>query len=211
MPTRLILVRHGATAINLQRPYRLQGRVLDPDLADLGRRQSQAACEALRHLSVNAVYASPLKRAMQSARIVAEPHRVQVQPQPALAEADVGQWEGLTWEEAKGRDPDAYERFMADPGSHPYAGGECMQDVLDRVSPGFRRLMAQHPQQTIVVVAHNGVNRTYCCHLLGLPLSRVRGIPQANGAVNVIESDGTDVSLVTLNSTLHLEGITGEG
>src|SRR4051794_36975682 len=103
MPTTLYLVRHAATAANLARPNRLQGRS-DPPLAPAGVRQAEATCDLLADRRIDACYCSPLQRAVETAAIIAGPHRLTPAPIDALTECSVGEWEGLDWGTIRDRD-----------------------------------------------------------------------------------------------------------
>src|SRR6516162_11281845 len=129
MTTTLYLLRHGATEANLANPARLQGRRLDPPLAKLGVRQAEATRDFLAIRPIDHCYSSPMRRAMQTAAIVAAPHALAPEPVDALVECDVGRWEGLDWQTIRQNDPDAYERYMSDPGRYGYPGGESFADV----------------------------------------------------------------------------------
>ena len=206
--TWIYLLRHGATAANRAVPYRIQGRGSDLDLDELGRCQALRAAEVLQTIALEAVYSSPLRRARQTAAEIARLHRLEVRVVPELVEADVGAWEGLTWEEVEQRDPDHFAFFLANPGTVPYLGGESFQDVQARVLPALNALATLHPGGRIAVVAHNVVNRAYLAALLNLPISQARELPQANGGINLIRHDGHPPGrIVTLNAALHLEGL----
>jgi broad specificity phosphatase PhoE len=205
--TRIYLLRHGATAANRATPYRLQGRGSDLPLDEIGLEQSGRAAAVLASVPLVAVYTSPMRRAVETAQRIAHPHGLEPQALPALAEADVGRWEGLTWEEARARDPELYEQFLAQPGTVPYPGGESFRDVARRVEPTIAGLASLHPQDRIVVVGHNVVNRAYLAGILGLPIDRARSLRQANGGINVLDVIEGEPRLVTLNAELHLEGI----
>src|SRR5438067_13118826 len=124
MPTTLYLIRHAATAANLATPARLQGRRSDPPLVPAGVRQAEATRDLLAAQPIHACYCSPLRRAVQTAEIIAAPHRLTPAPLADLTECDVGDWEGLDWGTVRDRDPDTYRRYMADPAAVPYPGGE---------------------------------------------------------------------------------------
>ncbi len=130
----------------------------------------------------------------------------------ALIEADVGRWEGLTWDEAREREPVAYGRFHDDPGAVPYPGGESFLDVARRAGLALERLAAAHPGGRIAVVGHNVVNRACLAGPLGLPIAKARSIRQANGGISLLEyeADGR-ARLVMLNACLHLEGVETAG
>lgn len=200
------LVRHGATANNLARPPRLQGRKSDLELSAEGRRQADRTAAALQVHDIKAVYASPLRRAQETASIIACPHNIQVQTLADLTEVDVGKWEGRQWDEIARSEPDAYRKFMDDPAEHGYVGGEDLAQVRDRVLPALDRLMRTNVGSRIVVVGHNVVNRVFLTHLLGLPISKARGIRQDNCGINVIRFRDGQPMLKTMNAVFHLEG-----
>jgi len=200
----MLLVRHGATANNLQRPPRLQGRGLDDPLSELGVKQAQRTGAWLADQPIGAIYSSPLLRARQTAEAIAALHGRPIEIIQQITEADVGQWEGLCWDEIKQRHPKEYNGFMTDAGVNPYVGGETLQQVLDRSRPALLRLMSENPGQLIVVAAHNVVNRSFMAEMLGLPLRAYRSIPQDNGGVNLLRYRNGQVKLLTVNSVLHL-------
>ncbi|MEM1304602.1 MAG: histidine phosphatase family protein, partial [Planctomycetota bacterium] len=118
----LYLVRHGATPHNLKQPPRMQGASIDESLADLGRRQAARAAESLADRPFAAAYASPMKRAMETAGAIAAPHGIAVQPVEALREVSIGEWEGMTWAEIRAQDAERYDRFVNDPVGCGYPG-----------------------------------------------------------------------------------------
>lgn len=202
-PTLMYLIRHGATHQNEQRPIVLQGNGIDGPLSALGEQQANEVADALRKKSINAVYASPMARAQQTAMRVAEQHRLPVQTIPEIHEVNVGDWEGQTWTQIMENEPDHYDRFMQDP-TCAYRGGESFQDVLERVKGQFDSLLQRHQGQAFAVVAHNVVNRVYLASILHGNLDRSRQVLQANCCVNVIRQKKETPEVVTLNSVLHL-------
>jgi broad specificity phosphatase PhoE len=199
-----LLIRHGATANNVSRPAKLQGRGSDLPLSPAGAKAAEETGGFLADCRLAAIYSSPLLRARQTAQAIAQPHGLEVQTVSELTEVDVGQWEGRSWEEINTKWPDDYQRFMDDPASHPYLGGETMSQLHQRVTPIWDALLGRHIGQTIAVVTHNVVNRVLLAPLLGLPLSKARGIHQDNCGINVIQWHGGQMKLITLNSVLHL-------
>lgn len=202
----LYLVRHGATANNQAQPPRLQGCRSDPELSDMGQQQSRQAAELLRCLPLAAVYASPLLRAQQTGTALAEPHGLLVQQIEALTECDVGEWEGRSWVDIEREDPQRFQQFIADSAANPYAGGESLEQVRQRIVPVFDELQQRHAGQAIAVAAHNVVNRVYLAHLLGWPIARARSIPQSNCGVNLIEFRAGQGTVLTINGAFHLQG-----
>jgi broad specificity phosphatase PhoE len=207
IPTRLYLIRHGTTALNRYVPYRLQGRSLDPPLDALGREQARLAGTALASIALDAVYASPLRRAVETARAVAWPHELEVATVEDLIEADVGSCEGKTWAEVERDDPDGYRGFRDRTGTAPYpGGGESYQDVQRRAIPALEAIAASHPGGRVAVVAHNVVNRAVLAGWLGVPIELAPTIRQDNAGISVIEFDrDREAKVATLNSAFHLE------
>lgn len=200
----LYLIRHGATANNEARPHKLQGQQTDPPLSKLGEDQAVRTGRLLAEVPFDAFYSSPLTRAMQTARAIVEPHGLEVTPVDQIIEVDVGRWEGWGWDKIEAETPDAYRAFLDDPSIHPYYGGETVTDVLHRGDPALRELGFRHLGQTIGVVAHNVVNRTFIANLLGIPMKQFSKLPQDNCAMNLIRFQPDRVKLVTLNAIMHL-------
>lgn len=200
----MFLVRHGATANNTARPPVLQGRGSDLPMSEIGLRQARETAGFLSGHAIAAVYASPLRRARETAEEIARPHGLPVETLPELIECDVGVWEGMSWAQIAADHPVAHRRFLDDPAQNPYLGGETLEQVRVRAAPALDRLLLNHTGQSFVVVAHNVVNRVYlACHL-GVRLLRARCIPQANCGVNTLESSGGSVRVLTVNQHFHL-------
>ncbi len=149
--TTILLARHGETDWN--REGRWQGWA-DPSLNDTGRAQARALAEQLRAAPFDAVYSSDLRRAHETAVILAEPHDVPVVVDRDLREIDVGSWSGLTRAEIAERFPD---------GGRP--DGETREQHSDRVLASVERLARAHPDGRILVVAHGGCLRALRRHL----------------------------------------------
>ncbi len=203
--TQLILVRHGTTDANVRVPYILQGSGIDLSLNDNGRKQAASVADFLSNFPVRQVYASTLKRASETASMIALHHSLPVTQIAEFIECDVGHWEGKDWDTIAQEDPEAYRLFHADPATQPYLGGESYTDVLRRSRPVFEQLLQQHVGETIVVVAHNIVNRAFVAHLLGLEMCRAKELAQGNCCVNIIQHHAGKSSLVTMNALFHLE------
>ncbi len=200
----LYLVRHGATDANLQRPYVLQGRGIDLSLNAIGRQQAERVAALLARHSVAAVYASPMRRAAETAQAIAARCQAEVTFHEELVECNVGRWEGLSWDGIREQFPEAYANFQRDPSQFPYLGGETYADVARRSLPVLEQLLERHRGQEFVVVAHNIVNRVSVATFLGLELARAKDIHQSNCSVNVIRREGGQTHLVTLNANFHL-------
>ncbi|GAB4161426.1 MAG: alpha-ribazole phosphatase [Planctomycetaceae bacterium] len=202
----MYLVRHGATDANLQRPYVLQGRGIDHALSETGRLQASAVAEFLSRFQIHRAFSSGMKRAIETAGMIAQHHNLDVTPIETLGEVDVGDWEGMSWEAIMQEYPEEYRRFMEDPATHPYVGGESYGDVHRRVRPVIQQLLEEHAGQNVLVVAHNVVNRVILADLLGMEIRRAKDIKQANTGVNVIRHRDGETELLTLNAQFHLLG-----
>jgi probable phosphoglycerate mutase len=150
-PTRLVMLRHGQTEYSAQRRYSGRG---DLPLTELGERQAAAAAARLSRMDgVAAVVSSPLLRARQTAQPVADALDVPLSVHEGLVETDFGAWEGLTFAEARQRDPDLHARWITDT-SVAAPGGESMDAVHRRVRRVRDQLITEHANATLVVVTH---------------------------------------------------------
>jgi len=202
----LFLIRHGATDYNLRKPTVLQGNGIDGPLAEIGKQQAAQVGEYLKSFSLDAIYASPMKRAVETAQAIAKHHTLAVQTIPEIVEADVGRWLGRDWEEIIAAEPEAYRRHIEDPSIHPYPEGENVTDVSNRCVPVLLDLMKKSHGKRIAVVAHNIVNRVMVAHLHHIPLRLFRVIRQDNCCINVIRHTADGAQLITSNSIFHLHG-----
>lgn len=207
METTILLARHGATPSNLKRPYILQGQGVDHDLDPLGVRQVEALARELADRQLAAVYASPLRRAQQTAQAAAEPHGLKVGTIPEIIEADVGKWEGESWDRIQEHWPAERASHDDDPSLHGYPGGENFTDVRDRSVPAIESLALRHLGETILIVGHNVVNRVALAHWTGVPIRYCRRLPQNNAAYNVVVFQENKGRVRTINVVRHLSGL----
>ena len=151
VPTRLLLLRHGQTALSVERRYSGRG---NPALTDIGRRQAEAAARYLgRKGGIAAVISSPLQRAYDTAAAAAKALGLDPSVDEDLIETDFGAWEGLTFSEAAQRDPELHRRWLRDTGTAP-PGGESFDDALERVRKARDRITAAHQGATVLLVSH---------------------------------------------------------
>ena len=202
MLTTLYLIRHAATAANLEVPAKLQGRGTDPVLAEIGIAQAVATRRLLESTRIDACYTSPLRRAVETATIIA--NGLPITSIDALTECDVGRWEGLSWETIRESEPELYERYMANPATFGYPDGESFGQVAERATPAITHLLESHVGQTIVVVSHHVVNRVYLAGVLGMPPAHARKVSLDNCGVSVVTHQHGKTTLRTLNSIFHL-------
>jgi broad specificity phosphatase PhoE len=200
----LLLIRHGATPANTARPYTLQGLLPDPDLNEEGLRQAEAAARAVARWPLTRIFTSPLRRAQQTAQVIADQRGLPLEVVPALVEVDVGLWSGLTWEEVERRWPNEHRAFHDDPERHGYLKGENLGQVRDRVLPELQALIDRSPESAVLVVSHGVVNRVLLAHWIGIPLRYARQLPQDNGGINVVRIHQNQVKVRTVNAADHL-------
>jgi broad specificity phosphatase PhoE len=201
-PTRLLLLRHGQTALSVQRRYSGRG---NPELTDTGRQQAD---DAARHLGakggIAAVVSSPLKRAHDTARAAADALGLTVEIDDDLIETDFGEWEGLTFPEAAKRHPEVHGRWLRDTSLQP-PGGESFDEVQHRVQRARDRIIADHGPGTVLVVSHVTPIKTLLRLALGAGPSILHRLHLDLASLSIAEfypDDGASVRLV--NDTSYL-------
>jgi len=176
-PVTIDLVRHGTTPYNAT--DRMQGQI-DIPLADQGRREIEVLAERLRNVDYDLIIHSPLKRAEETARIIAgDREGVRWQVYPEFTEIDLGQWEGRIYTEMVASESEYYQRWLSDEDC-PVPGGESFSQVADRARAGVSRLL-QEPVKTVLICGHATVNRGILAALLELPLNLARRFRMKNG------------------------------
>jgi ribonuclease H / adenosylcobalamin/alpha-ribazole phosphatase len=200
-PTRFLLLRHGQTELSLHRRY--SGRS-DPPLTALGEQQAALAAKRLSSVpGVSAVVSSPLSRAVQTAEPVAAQLGFDVTVHNGLVESDFGDWEGLTFAEAAGRDPELHARWLSDAAACP-PGGESVETVRRRVRKARDELIRAHGGTTVVIVSHVAPIKTLLAMALDAWPSVLFRLHLDLASLSIAEfyTEGASVRLV--NDTSHL-------
>ena len=181
MLTTIVLVRHGETDWN--RDHRFQGHA-DIPLNAAGLDQVRELGERLAGESFSIVYTSPLRRASESAELLAKRLGVEVRPSDALKEVDVGAWSGLTVHEVEDRFPEGFARWV-EWRCAGWSEGETYEQLSRRVVDGLREIAEKHGGERVLAVTHGGPIRSAAAAALRLPLHEVRDRlgPVGNGAV----------------------------
>lgn len=182
--TTILLARHGETDWN--RENRFQGHA-DPPLNETGRAQAVQLAEALGAESLTAVYSSPLRRALETAKIVGAQHDVEPVPVDALREVDVGSWQGLTRDEARKRYPEQFARWL-DYG-RGWDDGESYEEMTGRVVPALLAIAAAHRGERVLAVTHGGPIRAALAAAEQLPYAEARRRGPVIGNTFVLELD----------------------
>ena len=185
MATRLLLVRHGETALTAE--DRFAGST-DVPLGANGRVQAGQLAARLASDPIAAVYASPLQRTVETATIVARPHRLPVVTRDGLREIGHGRWEGLRRSDVETMYPDEYASWEEDPFTFAPAGGESGAQVIARALPAVREIVVAHADQTVLVVSHKATIRLIIASLLGFDERGYRDrLDQAPACLNVVD------------------------
>lgn len=198
---RLFLVRHGETKWNREEVFR--GKI-DVELNERGREQARLTAQALAGLKLAAVYASPLSRAQETARIIAGPHGLPVGIMEGLIDLDYGNWQGLSHLEVRERYPDLYREWASRPHNVRFEGGESLDDVRRRALAALQEIAERHRGQNVVAVGHRVVNKVLLLAFLGLDNSHFWGIKQDTCAINVIEFHPDRYVICRINDTCHI-------
>lgn len=159
------LTRHGLTEANLRR---VRAGLTDIPLVPEGRAQAARLAEFLRHSGIDHIFTSPLRRAVETARVIADSLNVPVTEEPGLIEIDVGPWEGLGDADVRSRFPSEYEVWSSKPTDLNVPGHESLESVRARAVPVVERLLERKAPS--LCVSHLGVLRVLFLHFAGRPL-----------------------------------------
>jgi broad specificity phosphatase PhoE len=200
--TRVFLVRHGATILTAEDRF---AGAIDVPLSDAGREQARRLALRLSQERVVAAYASPLDRAMETASILAKPHRLEVSARPELREISHGRWEELTRSEVEARYPSEAAAWDDDPFTFAPTGGETGLQVTARALPAIIDIVRAHPGGTVIVVSHKATIRLLLSSLLGFDPRRYRdNLDQNPAALNIVDfREPSRARLTLFNDTSH--------
>jgi probable phosphoglycerate mutase len=201
----LFCVRHAESLYNAE--GRIQGQT-DISLSPRGRMQAAALAAAMAHTSIQAIFSSPLARALETAEPVAEALRLPLHTDPRLMEINAGIFQGLRWTEIELSHPAEAARWMAQEPDFVIPGGESRRALMLRGRAALEAIRETGLPQ-VLVVAHGGVLTGAIKSLLGIPPDR-NPFSLFNAAISRIDW-GHHFRLITLNDTEHLRGVDGEG
>jgi len=207
---RILLARHGETAWNAEGRY--QGQE-DIPLSPVGEAQARALGKRLHGVRIDRAVASPLSRALRTAELaLGEERAALLTTDDGFKEIAHGEWEGLLAQEIHTRDPERLRAWRETPHEVLMPQGESLQHVLDRAWPALQRACAGlDSDETLLIVAHDAVNRVLLCRVLGLPLQRLWSFRQAPTTLNLLEGADVDhLEVVRLNDCAHHTALFGE-
>ncbi|MBN2002341.1 MAG: alpha-ribazole phosphatase [Anaerolineae bacterium] len=201
MKLRLFLVRHGETIWNAAGRY--QGHV-DVPLSEVGRAQAEALARRLAGEHLDAIYASDLSRAHETAKAIAAQHDLPVSLDLRLREMSFGKWEGMTFAQMEDEFPDEVAWWNADRLNRAPPGGETLGDGTARIQSVLDDVVRRHQDQTVVLVAHGGPLKLLLCLLLNKPPREFWQFRMDNTALSEIEWYHLGPRIRRLNDTYHL-------
>jgi broad specificity phosphatase PhoE len=200
--TEILLARHGQTLSNTE--GRWQGHQ-DGQLSDVGRRQAKLLGGAFPE--VDAIYASPLSRAADTAGEIAGSQELDIVYDDRLKEICFGEWEGMTSAEIAVAYPDESVDFFNGKDMPRGRTGETFIQVRKRIRESLEDITSRHPGETVGVVSHGGITRAWVTEVLGMPYeSRDRVSILGNTAFARLAFGRRGPSIVSWNLSPHLEG-----
>ena len=207
--SRLFLIRHGET--NWNKEGRFQGQI-DIPLNENGKNQARKTFEYLRDISFNKAFSSSMNRPYETAQIILQNNKdLKIKKLDALVEISHGLWEGKLESEIREKWPVLLKNWHDKPEKVIMPEGESIKDVSERSIEAFDKIcLSQKDNDLSLLVAHDAVNKTLICNILGINYSDIWMIKQGNGGITVIDlfkdPDKPPV-LSALNITTHLGGI----
>ena len=197
---KLILARHGETVWNVEKIFR--GRA-DVDLDEVGIKQAELLGRYLTSWKLEAIYSSPIKRALDTANIVAGYQKVGVHIAEGLTDFDYGEWQSLPEQEVKRLYPALLHEWHNNPHKVKMPGGESLEDVGRRAIEVVNYVLSKY-QGSVVLVSHRVVNKVLICSLLGLDNSHFWNINQDVGGITIFNYVDGRFVLTRHNDTSHL-------
>ncbi len=199
--TEIILVRHGETEWNVAEIFR--GRI-DVELNETGIKQAQLLTEYLSDSKLDAIYSSPLKRALKTAEMIAGYHKLAVEIPPGLIDLDYGNWQGLPHQEVKDKYKELYAEWINSPDKVKMPAGESLNDVRKRATGVVDNVIAEY-EGTVVLVSHRVVNKVLICTLLGLDNSHFWNIRLDTCGITTFICENERFILTKHNDTSYLK------
>ena len=200
--TKIYLVRHGQTEWNTQLIFR--GRK-DIPLNERGHKQARTIAGALKDRNIDAIYASPLRRAVETAQPVATLSELEVVPVQGFIDINYGEWEGVSYHEIKKRYTDQYAQWEQRPELVRFPQGETLDTVKERAFGALTDIVRMNPARPVLIISHRVINKVLLCALLGLSNVHFWEIRQDTGCINIIEYSRQRFVLCAMNDTCHLK------
>jgi probable phosphomutase (TIGR03848 family) len=194
--TQLLLIRHGLTDWV---GHRLPGWTPGVHLSEEGRQQAEALAQRLASLSIEAIYASPLERAVETAEAIAAPHGLGVQLREGLGELRIGEWTGQAIEDLAKREEWLAIQFY--PSGVNIPGGEAMHEMQTRMVAELDAIRKAHLGATVAVVSHADVIKAAVAHYIGLHLDLFQRLVVYPASLTVFRFNKFGPRLVLFNDS----------
>ncbi len=189
---------------------------LQPPLTAKGQKQAELTGEALANLAIDAAYCSPLVRANQTANFILAHRALAPNIHENLREINLPLWEGMTFAEVRSQYPEQYNNWHQSPEKlvMPLATGANFYPVIDlfkQAQSVWAEILPKHQGQTILLVAHSGINRALIASALGIDPSRYHYLHQSNCGISILNFSASGTAqLESLNLVSHLQAIAGD-
>ena len=201
--TKIILTRHGH--VEGIKPERFRGR----EPLELTKRGTAEAALVAKRIATrwrpSQIYTSPMGRCIATAAAIARATGTAAKTCEDLNDIDYGAWQFKTFADGKAQDPALFAAWFATPERVRFPNGESLQDLAARTANALRIVLARHPDETIVLVGHDSVNRVLLLQLLDQPLSAYWRLAQEPCCINEIDVSAAGVCVRSINATQHLE------
>ena len=201
---KIYLIRHAESLANAQGIY--QGQTYDTELSERGKSQAQALAQCFEHIPLSRVIASPLKRTMQTATIVALNKQLSVQVEPQIIETNHGDWEGKHKEIIKKTWPWLYRKWSRFPSSTKFPQGEHFLETQKRVLRWWH-LFCQNINSDALVVSHDNIIRIIVARILNRKLNKIWKFHLQPTAITEVSVTKDKITLVSLGDSKHLGGL----
>ena len=198
-PTTVMLIRHGEN--DWTETHKLAGRTSGVHLNNFGRLQAAALGNRLAEVDFGAIYASPLERTVETARAIAQHHKLELETCPGLLEVDYGDWTGEKI--AKLAKTPSWPVIQFYPSGAGFPQGETMYGMQARFVQEINRLATKHPGQTIVVVGHADLIKSAVAHYLGVHLDLFQRIVISTASITTIMLGRLGPRVIQVNDTNH--------
>lgn len=201
--TRLILIRHGESEYNLIRRYTGQS---DIDLTDKGRLQAKITGEyILANYKIDEIWSSDLRRAIDTARPIAEPLGLEIKTDKRLREIYAGDWQGMLFAEVEERYKEEYAYYKANRRTSRTPNGEGMCDVGVRVLAAVNEIAEASDGKSVLISTHNGPLMALISALTGTELENMSSL--ANNSITELEYENGEFKVILLGYSEHLKGL----
>jgi len=200
--TTFFLIRHASCSGLGQT---LWGRTAGICLDEKGEMQAQRLCERFKNLTLDAIYSSPLERALQTAETLARTMKVEVRQSAAANEINFGEWTGKMFDELSG--DDQWRRFNSHRSMTTIPGGESFLEVQNRIVKEIEELAVRYGEARVAIVSHADVIRAAVAYFAGTPIDMISRFEIAPCSVSVIAVGEDTTSVGTVNNTADLEDL----